>query len=347
MAPNQALCIIYFDSIIGPNVFYCNRDLVKTIKNDEISRILEFNDEEGSFIYAFKEYQTINYTFYLSSSLARGGKEIIMISYFIRASAFKSQINDVFEYLQSKIPILIKFAKKLKALKHIPELLHKNKKVHLKDDVVSLGDTDFQDKFFSVFNSTFRKLSSIPELIQPRINQSVKKVFIFGAEKVGKNTFLQNIEKLQAEMQENDNLPTKIFQVIIDNLEILTEECTESGLNCEQCERNNRCIDNAEGFIVIFDASDKGSIIDAKERFKIIVSKFCQRRPLKKIPILLIGNKFKKFEDISPKVLRKAFNTMEVKQCAIDMKYFPMNLLKDKENGNLLNALRWLIKNMI
>ncbi len=345
MPQEQALCIIYFDAIIGPNIFYCNKNLSEEGKRPNFERLLEFSDGEGTFIYAFQKYQTINHTFYLTSPYARGGKEILMISYLIKAASFKNEISDVFNYLQSKTPILLEFANKLKTLEDFPEVLHKNIKMHLKENLFKLGNSEFQKNFFSLFNTIFNKLAQIiqSDLIHP--DESIKKVFIFGADHVGKNNFLKNIEMIQLNLQKNKDIPTKIFQVVIDNLEILKEECIKAGLKCDQCELNNRCINYAEGFIVIFDISNKSSIIEAKERFNIIISKLCQRTPITKIPMLLIGNKFNYHEEFSSKIIYKTFQTKQAKKCAIDIQYFTMDLSKDNEK--VLDSLRWLIRKMI
>ncbi|TXT63103.1 MAG: putative Small GTP-binding domain protein, Arf-domain signature [Promethearchaeota archaeon] len=345
MFREQGLCIVYFDSIIGPNIFYCNHELSENDDFPDLGRILEFSDDPGTFIYAFKDYQTINHTFYLPSTFARGRKEIIMISYFIHAASFSNEISDIFHYLQSKSPILKKLAKKLLSLPGFPKVIHSNVNKHLKGNVLTLGDPNFQSTFLLIFNYFYKKLSAYNRggLIQS--DDVIKKVFIFGPSDVGKTTFLKHIEKVHSQLQNANDLPTKIFQVVIDNLEILTEKCTDTDLKCEQCERNNRCINNAEGFILIFDVSNKESVIDAKERFKIIVSKFCQKKPYTKIPFLIIGNKFKYHEDVAPEGVYKTFGTEQAEKCAIDMRYFSMNLLT--ENGKILDALRWLIKKIL
>ena len=107
MSQNQILCITYFDQVIGPSTFYSNELLSASVEAPDINRILEFNDEEGTFIFAYRKFQTVNHIFYVDSDFARGGKELMMITYMIKTAIFKDEIVDVFRYLDSKAPVLI------------------------------------------------------------------------------------------------------------------------------------------------------------------------------------------------------------------------------------------------
>ena len=145
----QILCVSYFDQIIGPNVFYSNEDISDSFEYPDIGRILEFQDEEGSFIFAFRKFQTINHIFYINSEIARGGKELLMISYMIKSAYFRNEIADIFKYLQSKTPLLEEFANELGKIKELPEVLHASKKYQDDKPVVYLGSEDFQDNFLN------------------------------------------------------------------------------------------------------------------------------------------------------------------------------------------------------
>ena len=64
----------------------------------------------------------------MDSKIARGGKDLIMISCIIRASYFKNELTDIFKYLDSKKPILEEFVSELKGLPNFNLILHKYKK---------------------------------------------------------------------------------------------------------------------------------------------------------------------------------------------------------------------------
>jgi hypothetical protein len=71
MSQDQILCISYFDQVIGPNMLYCSEPLLGTIGAPDLGRILEFNEEEGTFIFAAHKYQTLNHIFYIDSLSSR------------------------------------------------------------------------------------------------------------------------------------------------------------------------------------------------------------------------------------------------------------------------------------
>ena len=97
MSQDQILCVSYFDQVIGPNTLYCNEALTEIIGAPDLDKILEFNDEEGTFIFAYRKFQTVNHIFYIDSKIARGGKDLMMITYMIRTAIFKDEIVDVFK----------------------------------------------------------------------------------------------------------------------------------------------------------------------------------------------------------------------------------------------------------
>ena len=112
----EILCISYFDYLIGPSTFYCNESLEDNPDYPDLNKILDFNEEEGSFIFSYRKFQTINHLFFMQSDAARGGHELLMITYMIRAAYFKNEIIDVFKYLDSKIPILEEYASEIKEI---------------------------------------------------------------------------------------------------------------------------------------------------------------------------------------------------------------------------------------
>jgi len=348
MTNEEILCLSYFDTIIGPNIFYCSNNSSKDeLEYPDLRRILEFNEEEGTFIFAFRKYQTVNYLFYMDSDLARGGQELLMITYMIRASYFRNEIVDVFKYLDSKGPTLKKFAEKVKELDELPEILHKDKTEYKSQNLHLLGSKKFRREFISLFNNYRKNLS--PKNIRPipmESRDNLKKIFVFGANRVGKSTFLKNIEAIQFHNQENQDLPTVIYEFVIENIQIISPDCYERELECKYCENLGGCISNAQGFILLFNASDKNTLIDAKERFKLIVER-CEEFQGKngKIPVVIIGNKFKKNEDVSRENVYSTFNLPQLDDCGIIIQYFPLNILIDNEK--IMEAIRWLVKNMI
>ncbi len=340
----QLLCITYFDSIIGPNTFYCSNPINKT-EHPNLKRVLEFNEEEGTFIFSYRRWQTINHIFYVDSELARGGKEFVMISYLLRSSYFRNEIVDVFKYLESKTPILEEYASKLKGDKDFSKILHPSKDRSVSSKLTDEGSEEFQNNFKKLFYNYFKKLSPVSEInALLKTKSSLKKIFILGSRYAGKSTFLKNIEQVQFLNQTNNDLPTRVYDVIIDNIDILTFDCIDRDLECEKCKNYGGCAENAQAYIVMLDVSNEDTFDETKNKFQKIIKRYSTHE--KKInPILIIGNKINSKETINVHTIHKAFNVKDLKDSGIKIKYYPINILKDKKG--IMTALRWLVKHMI
>lgn len=340
----ETLCISYFDQIIGPNQFYCQEPL-SDIEHPNLNRILEFNDEPGSFIFAFRKYQTVNHLFNIPSEYARGGEELLMISYMIRAAYFRNEIVDVFKYLESKKPILESYAEELKKLKELPEILHAKNKSGLNGTILEIGSEKFKKEFLKLYEKYFKELSPKFEIESPlRKKKLTKKIFILGERYAGKTAFLKNVEDIQFHNQINNDLPTMIYEVVIDNLAILTYDCIERDFECDRCKNYGGCMKNAQAFILMLNATDKNSVAGTKEKFQKIVNK-CKEIENQRVPILIIGNKFDDKEEFDSDYVYNAFNLKELQDCGMKIKYFPINVIK--ENNKIMQALRWLVRHMI
>ncbi|MHA1437119.1 MAG: ADP-ribosylation factor-like protein [Promethearchaeota archaeon] len=336
----QILCISYFDQIIGPNTFYCSEDISNNYDTPNIGRILEFQDVVGSFIFAFRKYQTINHIFYINSKYARGGKELIMITYMIKSAYFKNEIVDVFKYLESKKPILEKYASELSNLKELPLILNTSKSPINRENPLNLGTDKFKKLFTELFNYYFKKLSLTYKIL-PKTN--LKKIFIFGSRKVGKTTLLKHIEAIQFYNQNNDDLPTQIYEIIIDNIEILTYDCIKRDFICEKCENYGHC-SNAQGFILLLNLSDKSSLTETKNMLYNLINR-CKEFENYVTPVLIIGNKFKNQEEFDTDFIFENLSIKYIEECNIKFKYFPINI--SKEDDKIMNALRWLVRQMV
>ncbi|MCK4780674.1 MAG: hypothetical protein KAT57_10820, partial [Candidatus Lokiarchaeota archaeon] len=178
MSQNQILCVTYFDQVIGPSTFYSNEPLSASTDTPDINRILEFNEEEGTFIFAYRKFQTVNHIFFIDSDLARGGKELMMITYMIKTAIFKDEIVDVFRYLDSKGPVLEDFASEIKRLNELTPFLHVKKSGLNSDYALELANEELKHSFLNIFNKYFKKLAPKYRLETPiRDKRLIKKIF--------------------------------------------------------------------------------------------------------------------------------------------------------------------------
>lgn len=347
VSSESILCLSYFDSIIGPSIFYSSSPIDKK-EHPDIGRILEFQETEGSFIFSYRKYQTINHIFYIDSELARGGKDLLMITYMIKAAYFKDEVSDVYRYIESKIPELENFAHDLNNLKALPKLLHIEKNIKARQDLLSLGSQDFQNDFLKLFYSYYQKISPEIPVPTPLIARgALKKFYIFGPPKSGKTTLLKNFEVIQfleyKDPEKKRDLISKIYDFVIENIEILTYECIENGDQAEHSKLYEQCLDNAQGFILIFNASNKDSLKDAVDMFSIILNRCLDIGEF--LPVLIIGNKFYNEEEIESEDFYKHFDLTELADCGLVVKYFAINVLNEDEK--IIDALRWLLRQLI
>jgi len=345
MSLDQILCVSYFDQVIGPSKLYCSELLTDVIGAPDLDRILEFNDEEGTFIFDYRKYQTVNHLFYIDSKIARGGKDLLMITFMIKTAIFKDEIVDVFKYLDSKTPILEDFAEDLRRLNELTSLLHLKKSLSTEENVLNFADEELKTSFLEIYNRHFRELTPEYRLETPiKSSKLIKKIFIVGAPKTGKKTLLKNIELIQFLNIKNNDLPTRFYEVIIENLEILSFDQDECEFGCKAFDSFEECLQYSQGLIFLLKLSNENSILETKNLFQIIEDKFMaiEKTP---VPVLIIGNKFSHDDDEKTELIHETFEIERLKENGRRIKYFPIKILE--EDRRVMKALRWMIKNIL
>jgi GTPase SAR1 family protein len=346
MPKEVILCVSYFDTTLGPTTLHCSSPL-NTQEHPDLGKILEFT-EEGTFIFTFRKYQTINHIFYIDSEFARGGKEFLMITYMIRAAYFKDEITDVYNYLLSKTPDLESYASELKNLQEITGILHKHKNRLNQKKTLGEASKKFKKEFFKLFNKYLEKMSPHLDLTSHLLDKgNLKKIYIFGPKNAGKTELVKNLEVIQFLHYKNNNmkrdLSSKIYDFIIDNIEVLTYECVDDETDDENTKLYEDCIDNAQGFILIFNASNKDTVKETIEMFQLVLNR-CQDKG-NSIPILIIGNKFHDKEEITPEMILENFKINELAECGLLIQPYSINVLSDNEK--IIEAIRWLLQQII
>jgi signal recognition particle receptor subunit beta len=345
MSQDQILSVSYFDQVLGPNTFYSSEPLEEIIGAPDLDKILEFMEEEGPFIFPARKYQALNHIFYIDSHFARGGKELLMVSFMIKTAFFKDGIVDVFRYLDSKGPVLKDFADEIKELNDLTSLLHMKKNGKINGYVLNYGDEKLKTTFLEIFNRYLEKLTPKYRVETPIKNRKIiKKFFIVGPPEAGKKTLLKNIEFIQFLNIKSNDLSVRILEVIIENLEILNynEESCEFG--CKGFNSFDECLTHTQGIILIFKLSDNKSILDSKNMLQIIEEKFIEKE-MEPIPVLIIGNKFDIDEDNKKEYIHNLFEIEKLKEKGRRIRYFPIKILE--EDPRVMKSLRWMIKNIL
>ncbi|MHA2283491.1 MAG: ADP-ribosylation factor-like protein [Promethearchaeota archaeon] len=345
MSQDQILCVSYFDQVIGPSQLYCSESLTDVVGAPNLDKILEFNAEEGTFIFAYRKYQTLNHLFYIDSKFARGGKELLMITFMIKTAFFKDEIVDVFKYLDSKTPVLVEFAGDIKKLNELTSLFHLKKSPISEKNILNFADEELKASFLEIYNRYFKKLTPKFRLETPiKSKKQVKKIFIVGSPKTGKKTLLKNIELIQFLNIKNNDLPTRIYEVIIENLEILNFDQVKCEFGCKAFDSFEACLQHSQGLILIFKLSNENSILETKNMFQVIEEKFIEIK-IDSVPVLIIGNKFSYDDDTKKEFIHNTFEIENLKKNGRRIRYFPIKILE--EDQKVMKALRWMIKNIL
>ncbi len=340
---NEILAILYFDDILGPTFLYSSIPIPDEEDFPNLKNILEFNEEEGGFIFSYRKYQTLNYIFFVKSKQARGGKYSMMISYMIRAAYFRHEIVDIYKYLESLKPILKYFTLELATLEELAYLLHNQQIKSFQRGILEYASKDFKEKFFLIFNKYFTMLSPRFDIVN--LKPDTKKVFIFGTPNAGKSTFLRNLEVAQVHAQKNKgDFISKIYDIIIENIQILDYTCIKKNFDCSKCFGNKRCLDNAYGFIFMFNLSDSSSLNEGKILIRKVVNQY-KSKDRKTPPILIIGNIFNENDVINFQSVQDKLKLNLLERENINHRYISVNIMRNEKE--MLEGLRWLLKKIV
>ena len=329
------LVISYFDMRIGPNILYSKSDFRNIYEFPDLSRILEFSTVEGIFTFSFRKFQTINIIFYMESELARGGEDLIMISCIIRASYFKNELTDILKYLNSKQPILEKFASELIKIQNFNLVLHKYKKHPTVEQFTEYCEKDNVD-FFSIYDKFYDLI--FPESEIKIITQDInlqKKVYLLGPKGSGRYTFLRTIETIQFHSQRRLDIPTRVLSVLIDNIIIPGRtRFSESKIELKK----------AQAIIYIIKNKDKDTFKEVNLFIEDFISSYSNKMH-GKIPLLIINNTFKGKTSLREKEIKKFFKLKEIRNKKdVPLKYYTLDV--SIESPLLMEPLKWLIKEM-
>jgi hypothetical protein len=150
------LLISYFDQVIGPSVFYCNKQINKFTRN-ELLKLLDFDMTDQHVILTNNAYSSINYSFLINSESSRGGYEQMLITYLINETDIKSESLEIIKYLKSKEHIIDQMANEIKSIKWVPALLN-IRKTSFEETVLNLTTEEKRKEFITIYQKYYNLL---------------------------------------------------------------------------------------------------------------------------------------------------------------------------------------------
>ena len=330
MIENEIFLILtYFDMRIGPNILYSNMDPSTVDNFPDITKVLEFNTEEGTFLFSYRRFQTANYIFYLKDDLARGGVSQLMISCVLRSSFFQNEFVDVIKYLEKKGKILEKFATKIKDIKDFNKILHYYKRDPKIEQFVDFCEANNID-FITLYDKYYKVL--FPESEVKIINKHLyveKKIYLLASTYSVADQYLKNLEIVYFTTKEKFDIPSRIMSIVIDNVIIK---------DLQELDLKNFDYSQVQAFILIIDFDDEHLLQKIK---KLLNNLRTYDSIHQSIPVALI---------LSQVPCEKA--RQDLKQILSEESKLNEHLLKlyqfnaFVEDPILLNPLKWIIKNL-
>ena len=116
---NPIIVLSFFNRKIGPSVFYSYPKNLSDEFSIVITHIMDQPLSESFFIHAFENFTSLNYYFEIYSDIARGNREMLMVS-----AIFEQQTTpEVEQHISS---LLQKFSKSLQSDKEIFTAFHRD-----------------------------------------------------------------------------------------------------------------------------------------------------------------------------------------------------------------------------
>ena len=340
----EYLCVSYFDQKVGPSLLFCNETLTDIYGVPNFDNILGFCEDEDTILFSFRRFQTINHIFTIESKYGRGNQDLLMISYFIKASFFRDKIPDFYGYLNSKKPVLEEFSSELKKIKELPSILH-NYSPKSNQFLFDLCPENFKSLFLELYKKFLDKISLHKELrILSRAEINLKKIIIFGNPKEKAEILLKNMEAIQFYNKYNNDLKTSITGMVLENTETINDNCIKSDIDCNKCKSHAGCLNNAQGLIFVIDSVLNDSLSKGRQIFHKVLNR-CLAVKADLDAILIINNTIYNENTFQLEDIIDKSSLGNLTNLNLSMKHYSMNIINDDDK--IMESFHWLIKSFI
>lgn len=300
----------HFNSLKGPEVFIDYPACPDFLQIDHIPMLMDFYDK-GFFIHKFGQVDTANYIFQLESPLARGNKELLMITLVL----FEEDYD-----LASFKKFLKIFVRDLQSIEDIYKAFHKPKEEDFNESYTAY-------KKIKLSLENFHKSLPIEKAIF-KIRKT--KILIIGLAESGRSSLIDYLKNVFFS-QETLNSERSIIKNLLGNLSIITYNILD---NVIMEKLPSIYFDNIDGIIFMLDSSNKAKM---EEAFHLLhrLNEFPQ---IHRLPLLLLFNKMDKNNVKESELISKLkINELKYK----NSRHFSVSIINEE---GIVEAIYWLSK---
>ena len=163
-----------FDNRYGPRLFLKAPNLKTSIHLDHIPLLMDLF-KEGFFVYEFGDLKTANLIFEIWSPLARGKKELLMITIGLYQGEYNLNLNSFQEIMEY-------FAVEFQNIKDLYKGFHHN---HIP------GGSEKYNEIIDFVLSFYESLPKESEIIK----QNLAKILTYGLSQSGKNSIINSLQE--------------------------------------------------------------------------------------------------------------------------------------------------------
>lgn len=313
--------ISYFDEQQGPTSLYSIPSIDPEVE-DKVASFIDSLYSEGWTEFSMEGFYSQSYFFEIPSPIARGKKELILVSV----------IRDRSEDKIVSREIILEAVNKIKA-----------------QDKVYYAFHDSHNKFYNQaeYQNANKKLEKIMGELFDKINITIQEqksgtIIVMGLDKAGKTTLIRTFKENLFSPSSKPTLGFQILKIALGNLDLLVVDAPgHRNLRDRWWSFKNK----VNAIIYVVDIAESLDRMDESQTvFKEMLENFYSER--KDIPLLIIGNKV----DLVEKNINKEFvlnHLVENFTPHLDISPFYFELMSSKTGEGIQKGFRWLIGEII
>jgi len=315
------LALTFFDMKNGPQIIATIPKPIEKDKEDLIEKLMDLSMHENAFFeHIYQEenfFGCANTSFSVPSRIARGGQDLLMLSFIseeeLDLSVFK--------------PVLQKYVKKIVKIKDIYKGLYKGTDFEVEES------EKYRKKLIKILKDCFEEGRKIPEIQKPG------KMLILGITKVGKTSIIKRITEKKFDPNIKPTLGMQIIKSVIDNFQFRIYDVGGQKRMRDKWFESPK----PDAIIYVFDCTAEDQTEAIKEFNKVYSYYFKNANNENKLPqdtpILILINKI----DICNNKLtdKKLLKMLKIKNKHLNYK---IGCVSAKTGENLEKYFKWLVK---